>query len=225
MRRVNARCALPVVVLVIAAAPTTPVHAALPEFLPATFPVTLSGASGKALFEEESGAAWLYSSGTIGGEVTGVKSLGKTTLTFLEGRNGCDKAGTLTWSGLVGRIGYISKEAHTVGLALESPTQPFALCNFLGIEGKAYGGSIVGKLTPVNKPTKELTLTFTQSKGVQELSKLEGETAFPLVKGQCKFELKEKPFELKCVGLESTTRVGVEATVTIKTTKEVEVRA
>jgi hypothetical protein len=199
--------------------------ATLPEFLPPKTVIGFTGGSGKATFQEKGGGAWIYAKSTMTGEISGPKSLGNVAVRFSEGKNGCDtKVGELSWSGLNARLGYIEKGA--VGLALESPTQPFAVCKK---EGKtlelAYGGAVVGRIEPTNVKTKKFTLTYSQTGGSQALSKLEGEEAFPLVKGICesKFNLEKKQFV--CIGLTSAIQLGLETKIEIETAKEVEIAA
>lgn len=81
-------------------------------------------------------------------------------------------------------LGYINETKEEVGVALEPELErPGTRAPFTKFEcDKGFAhftwlGSVIGKLTPVNKkvkPRSHLTLTFTELKGKQKPSKLEG---------------------------------------------------
>lgn len=81
---------------------------------------------------------------------------------------------------LLGRLGYLSKSAKTVGLKLASKSAT----NFTELEAVSPGTcivktavtkSIIGAMTPVNTKTIKGDLTFKEASEKQELRKFEGE--------------------------------------------------
>jgi hypothetical protein len=169
-----------VVVFAMIAMAAASASAALPEFNHAKTE-KFQGSFGTTIFEEVSGSIWDYEPATIsGGEVTGSKEVGNLVITFTGGSAGaCSNQGEkkeLVTNKLHGRLGYINKAKTEVGLLLESPSgQAIVQCKNSKFGEEWYAGSVIGRITPVNKPTSEFTLEFKQTHGIQELRKFEGE--------------------------------------------------
>jgi len=154
----------------------------LPEFAKVGGGSPLGKFEGKA-FESQiayEGATWSYQSATVAGEVIGPNEVA-VVLTLREaGTYACrnTESKTLVTHTLIGRLGYINKATKEVGLLFEPIlNEPFI--------GECWGdedinkitGSIIGKITPVGSYGKTFTLTFRGARGVQELTKFEGEEA------------------------------------------------
>ncbi len=126
----------------------------------------------------------------------------KVTIKEIDGGNGTCRvfgevctspgatSGTITISNLFGTLGFIVGSKALVGVALE-PTKGALFSEFVcapkgsetGEKFKVTGG-ITGVLTPLNTLTSKLTLTFTQSKGVEQWHEIEGgpsETLFTII--------------------------------------------
>jgi hypothetical protein len=91
--------------------------------------------------------------------------------------------GEIVTSALAMTLGYINQANKVVGLALNEPAPvrtgftEFECRSEFGVAHFIWGGSVIGKLTPVNKkvrPTSHFTLNFTQAGGRQKPGKLEG---------------------------------------------------
>jgi hypothetical protein len=159
-----------------------------PEFKPASgakFPIAFSGKSGEMLFElPGTKAIYACKSSTISGEILGPKELGKVKLQFSEGTCAVDWGAGFCWSEtphtwgtneLIGRLGYRSKSAKSVGLVFEAGSGPFALCGDKEFPGDEILGSVLSPVNPVNKETTKFTLTTKDASG----EKLEGESTAP----------------------------------------------
>jgi hypothetical protein len=117
------------------------------------------------------------------GEVTGPTTV-IMTITFIgctNGRASCQNAGALgviVTTPLVGTLGYVSMVPKVVGLDLSSPPGgPFM--SFVCGEDQSVQvfGSLIGKVTPINKtiaPGELLKLTFAQKEGHQQIKMLLG---------------------------------------------------
>jgi hypothetical protein len=158
--------------------------AALPEFVgptPVPFTSTLKGTS---TLETVSGLKITCTGGTDVGEVTGPKTLTiKILFTGCE-LNGltCSTSrtkGGIETSTLTGTLGYIKQAKKQVGVDLSSPAGgPFMTFTCGEDLQIAVFGSVIGKITPVNKtilpPKKHFTLKFAQKLGKQKPRQLEG---------------------------------------------------
>jgi hypothetical protein len=153
--------------------------AALPEFSPsgtANAPVTFALAMGSSKFSSGIGN-WEYLEGSGRGQIVAgaVRSL---VLHWTNPIGACvnEKNGLVSQK-LKGRLGYINSEKKEVGLLLEPETAgPVAVCEreFHGKE--EYRGSIIARITPVNKPAAEPLLTFSRTaQNLQEPESFEGE--------------------------------------------------
>jgi len=110
--------------------------------------------------------------GTAKIRLTGCKALG------FECQSKGAKAGEIVTSTLVNTLGYINAQKKEVGLDLSGPASgaPFAefTCSEYTI---TVTGSVIGKLTPLNKALKagkKVSLKFKQSKGKQKPTNFEG---------------------------------------------------
>jgi len=155
--------------------------AALPEFS-GPFPKPFKSKSGAVLIETASRVKARCKAGTNVGEVTGPKT-DVVTLRL----TGCEAdgfkcstkgatEGEIVSSPLSSTLGYINKAKKEVGIALESATG--AAAEFTcGPASVVVTGSVIGKITPINKKVKAgkpFILKFTQAKGKQKPTKLEG---------------------------------------------------
>jgi hypothetical protein len=148
---------------------------------------------GPVFFETANGKTMECKELTGKGEFTGSKTVGKLLTTFKGCKSGltaCNspKAGAeeIKTTELEGEIGYISKAGKTVGLDVwpSSRTKAekeknefkavFAEFECAVLFKNVVRGGVVGQLTPVNTMSKTPELTFTQEKGIQKLTKLEG---------------------------------------------------
>jgi hypothetical protein len=172
--------------------------AALPEFS-GPFPKRFTSKGGAALIET-AGVKLTCTASTDVGEILGTKNgkvmvrltgcVGKGKVEGKEVSFPCTSPGApegeMVTSELTTTLGFINKAKSPpeVGIALAavSPT-PFEEfeCDGLKI---VVEGSVIGKITPVNKQVKSsshFTLKFVQAKGVQKPRKLEGEAVDVLV--------------------------------------------
>lgn len=176
--------------LALSAATVASASAALPEFEPVgkKFPVKFKSKSGAGTLETVGGRLISCTADTNVGEHTGAKALivvvtftGCTTKFLgitLNCQTAAAKKGEIITKELEGTLGYINKAAKEVGVALK----PKGGGNFVNLECEGIGievrGSVIGVVTPLNKlvkTTEHFTLTFSQAKGVQKPTKLEGE--------------------------------------------------
>jgi len=76
---------------------------------------------------------------------------------------------------LIGLLGYTNPETKEVGIDLMNPTGGPMAVFFCGaaVTGKLYG-SVIGKVTPINKLGKGLHLTFAEKAGKQHFMNLFG---------------------------------------------------
>lgn len=156
--------------------------AALPEFvgaLPLAFNSTLKAST----LETVAGPKITCTGGVDAGQVTGVKSL-TVRITFtgciLNGiscRSG-SAAGVIESPVLAGTLGYIKAATKDVGLDLSQPAGAPILDFTCGEDlGLVVEGSVIGTIKPVNKnvaPPKHFTVKFSEKKGKQKPTKLEG---------------------------------------------------
>jgi len=160
----------------------TPALAGLPEFSPPGG-IPFTSTSGKSTLETVSKIKVTCKADTNHGELTGPKSL-IITVTF----TGCESKlilcnspnglpGEIITPVLSGTIGYlVNPEVKEVGVDLFSPTGAPVAEFLCGAALRAVvSGSVIGKITPVNKllvPPKHFTLTFKQKKGKQAITHL-----------------------------------------------------
>jgi hypothetical protein len=172
-----------VLVGVLGAIAVSQASAALPEFVgPA--PVPFTSKLKASTLETVGGLKVTCTAGADTGEVTGPK-----TLTIAIVFTGCQlnglpcsslrSAGVIETSTLSGTLGYIKKAKKQVGVDLLSPAGgPFMTFTCGEDLQVAVFGSVIGKVTPVNKlvlpPKKHFTLKFAQKLGKQKPIQLEG---------------------------------------------------
>jgi hypothetical protein len=182
MKRLRSVAVCSVLALAMSAALAASASAALPEFS-GPFPKRFKSKSG-AVLVETSGIKLTCTASTDTGEVLGVKN-GKVTIRL----TGCAAlsspcttpgaaGGEMVTSELTTTLGFINKAKLEVGIALAASvaTTPFTEFECAGLK-IVVEGSVIGKLTPINKhvkPASHLTLKFTQAKGIQKPRKLEG---------------------------------------------------
>ncbi len=158
--------------------------AALPEFT-GPFSKTFTSTSGPGRLRAVGGKRVLCTAGTNIGEITGPKA-GSVTITL----TGCtlkkvpcnspgSAPGEIVTPALTMTVGYINKAMKLVGIDLTEPSGGlFLLFSCTSGTRVAVSGSVIGKLTPVNKlvtPSETFALNFVQAGGFQKVTKLEGE--------------------------------------------------
>jgi hypothetical protein len=169
-----ALCCLSVVA--IAATSASAASAALPEFVGPIQP--FSSTAKKSTLETVGKVKVICTAGTNAGELTGPK-----TLTVTIRLTGCSSktipcnspngvAGEIVTAVLTGVLGYISAPLKEAGLDLFSPTgAPITTFGCGPALGFVVTGSVIGKITPVNKlvkPPNKFMLKFTEAKGIQK---------------------------------------------------------
>jgi hypothetical protein len=218
MLRLGLRLAATVAVTAATSAATATAALALPEWSP-PYPKPMSIASGPTTLESVSGEKIECVADTGSGEVTSPMTGNATIIlsgcerVLATGKLPCHTPGLPPEQiGITApmRLGYI---VHTpvktvVGLDLGSDT---LLASFVCAETKVVvKGSVIGKLTPVNKPVKAgkpFTLKFKQSKGHQKPLAFEAEPPdFPEVSFGGPFE---------SAGLASTEKITFAEPVTV----------
>lgn len=174
IRRLGLCC---IAVLAVCATTTASASAALPEFVPSPMPFTAK--SGAVSLETVSKAKISCTSDTATGEVTGPKA-GTATIKL----SGCELVtlgltcntvgappGEITTVSLLMALGYISAPKKEVGLDLSTATGGPLMEFVCGPLKVLVEGSVIGKVTPVNKlikPPAHFTLKFAQSAGKQK---------------------------------------------------------
>lgn len=158
--------------------------AALPEYV-GHFPMTLTSKGGKVTVETVSKISATCTGTTDTGEITGPK-----TGTVVIRLTGCKalgdectssgaKAGEIVSSTLDTTLGYINAQKKEVGIDISAPPTGAPFTEFTcGPATITVTGSVIGKVTPIDKTLKagkKLALKFKQSKGIQKPTKLEGE--------------------------------------------------
>jgi hypothetical protein len=164
---------------------------ALPEFGPPTGKFTVKSKTTK--FETASKVKITCLADTGSGEITG-----PTTASMTVRFTSCTSSaivgvmcqspglapGEITTFPLFGKLGYISREPELeVGLDLANPAAGIFTEFMCGAALERLSGSVIGKITPINKPTKKLTLKFVQKKGIQKPLNLLGEPPDFLMNG------------------------------------------
>jgi hypothetical protein len=158
--------------------------AALPEFS-APFGKPFTSTSGQIRLRGVSGKRVICAASTDSGEITGPKT-GTVTIAMtgcMHKKTQCSTPGSapgeIVSPALAMTVGYINKGAKTVGIDLAEPSGgPFLLFSCLSGTRVLVLGSVIGRITPVNKavtPSETFTLNFRQLGGIQKIQNLEGE--------------------------------------------------
>ncbi len=158
--------------------------AALPELAaPPGMPFT--AVSKAALLQTATKVKIKCTADTAKGEVLGPK-LVTMTLSF----TGCTSTevpgvlcnspngvpGEIATFALIGQLGYIKAVPPVeVGMDLSDPAAALIATVICGPSVDTITGSVIGRVTPLNKPTKKLALKFSQKLGVQNPTHLLGE--------------------------------------------------
>jgi hypothetical protein len=158
--------------------------AALPEFS-GPFPAPFTAKSGVTILETVSKAEIKCTADKGSGEVTGPKT-GSVTLTL----SGCELVtlglpcntagvppGEIVTTSLLATLGYINEVKKEAGLDLSTATGGPLIDALCGPVKTTIVGSVIGKITPVNKllkPPAHFSLKFAQSAGKQKPTKFEG---------------------------------------------------
>jgi hypothetical protein len=168
-----------VAVVALGAFASASASAALPEFR-GSFPVAFTGTSNAVGFQEKAYGSYVCSRSSITGEIVGPKEVSNVVVKFIEGCAGFCKqsvhSGFWETKELKGRIGYLSKKEHTVGLLLEPVAEPIAKCERNTGNWKIQG-SVIGRLGLVNVKRTSYKLEYGQTGGVQAVKSFEGEEA------------------------------------------------
>ena len=178
-----ALCFTPVLVLSAGAAASA--GAALPEWV-GPFPTKFTSASGVTILETVKKAQIVCASDKGAGEVTGAKT-GTIKIKFV----GCElitlglvcntvgvPPGEIVSPTLLATLGYIGAPNKEVGVDLSNPTGAPVLEFVCGALRVIVDGSVIGKITPVNKtvvPPGHFALRFTQAGGKQKPTHFEAE--------------------------------------------------
>jgi hypothetical protein len=173
-----------IVVLALSAGLTASASAALPEFT-GPFPTPFTSKSGKTTLETVKKATITCLADKGSGEVTGPKT-GTTKITF----TGCEfvtiglacntpgvPPGEIVTAPLVMTLGYINGPKKEAGIDLSTATGGPLMEFTCGGLRVVVDGSVIGKITPVNKvvkPPSHFTIKFTQAGGKQKPAKFEG---------------------------------------------------
>jgi hypothetical protein len=132
---------------------------------------------------------------TDSGKFTGPKTAGDVVATF----TGCEiagikcsntsKAGEIKTNPLDGEVGYINKTKKEVGADLKPESSAY-FAEFQCEEAIPLrlrtSGSVIGRVSPINKMTKEATFEFRESGGKQEVQKFETGLPDILITEDCK---------------------------------------
>jgi hypothetical protein len=226
-----------VAVLAFGALASAAASAAWPEFrYTSKYPDKFKGTINPPMFDTVFGRPWGYHGGTISGEITGPNSLKNITLTFVEGSeswscNNREHKG-LVLEGLTGRLGYINKAEHKVGLLLQPVKQPIANCTEpLYGRNRMYMGDIIAPITQVNTLQTKFELRYNQVKGIQDPLWFEGEKegpeTFPLTLGKwncTKFEWEGKKVEHCARAGEEEEELGIETGMSFTTEYQIEIQ-
>ena len=173
------RLALGVLAAVLAsAASAVPALATPPEFSP-PYPNAFTSTSGPMTLETVSGFKTTCPAGTNSGEVTGPATVAVTfAFTGCAEANGhCQNhsSGEIVTKPLTGTLGYLNKRHTAVGLDLSNPSGGTLVSFFCGEDVAVdVSGSLIGKLTPLNKLVEHATLRFAEKAGRQTIRRLLG---------------------------------------------------
>jgi hypothetical protein len=155
---------------------------ALPEFT-GPFPKPFSSTSKTSILETVGKTKVKCTADTNAGEVTGpttglvrIRFTGCESKTFPCNSPGA-AAGEIVTTVLSGILGYVNRETKEVGLDLSNPAGAL-LAEFQCVNLRfAVRGSVIGKVTPVNKPVippSRFIVKFVQKAGKQSIMKLAG---------------------------------------------------
>ena len=172
------------VVFAVSATLTASASAVLPEFV-GPFPTPFTAKSGATTLETVKKATITCATDTAIGEVSGPKS-GVETITF----SGCELVtlsipcnsvglppGEIVTAPLLMTLGYISGPKKEAGIDLSTATGGPLMTFLCGPLRVLVDGSVIGKITPVNKlvkPPAHFMLKFVQAAGKQKPPKFEG---------------------------------------------------
>lgn len=182
-RRIRAGLCL-VTVFAVCAAVAASASAALPEFT-GPFPKTFTSKSKASVLETVGKTKVKCTADTNAGEITGPKSdlvtvrfTGCVALKFQCGTPGA-APGEIVTGVLTSMLGYINIEKKEVGIDLSNPAGALITEFFCGGNLRVVvRGSVIGRVTPVNKivkPPQHFTLKLGQAKGKQKITKFQGE--------------------------------------------------
>jgi hypothetical protein len=168
-----------VAVFLLGAVGAASASAALPEFkAPGGFPVQFSATGGAGKLETVAGRTVTCPKSKATGEVVSATEAKKIVVEF----EGCNaivigitfNCGTITSNTLKASPHYLTNPNSSAEVGLDflpvSGTElaKFTCMSIFGNETLAVKGSVVGKITPINKATKSATLTFAQTNGKQK---------------------------------------------------------
>jgi hypothetical protein len=141
-----------------------------------------SGRGGETYFEEKSGGLWECRSSTTSGEVNGASGSAKLTgvfVTFSECKVGAkvctsagQAAGVMKTSELEGELGQSGE-----GDLLLKPKSGGTFMACKAPQYYEFEGGLIGHISPVDRAVgtkSQFTLSYNQTKGVQELTKFPG---------------------------------------------------
>jgi hypothetical protein len=182
--------------------------AALPEFFPPT-KNTFTG--GTTAIKITDGFGDSCTAGKVTGEIGGAKLLSHVVFSgWVCSANFCyTKGEPIKTEELSGRIGYLVKSEKKVGLLLESTTSKWWKC----LISRSIVGSVIGRITPVNKTTNKFTISYETLTEKQKFKAFEGEEATHQL--EVLFEEPGEPHK----------SFGLEGTVTVTTAKFVDIEA
>jgi hypothetical protein len=148
--------------------------AALPEFSPAgsvAKPVKFKGKS--SFLEIKSGK---YEA-ELSGEITGSQEVANVSMKLLNGRGAACKNEPKVLNTLHGTLGYINKAKTEVGLLLKASGPLLFSCVVEPFESEFYySGSVIARISAVNKLASSLKLEYQQKSSTEEeWEKFEGE--------------------------------------------------
>ncbi|MFI4984350.1 MAG: hypothetical protein ACHQAV_00010 [Solirubrobacterales bacterium] len=183
MRRIKISGLCLVIIFTMSAVMAASASAVLPEFS-SPFAKTFTSTSKASLLETTAKVKLVCTADTNAGEITGSQT-GSVTIAF----TGCAlkkvpcntpgrPSGTIVTSLLSLSLGYINKAKKEVGIDLASAAG--GVFAEFGCGSALRGvvlGSVIGRITPVNKkviPAAFFTLRFTQAIGIQKIINLEG---------------------------------------------------
>jgi hypothetical protein len=202
--------------IMIAAMATSVAFAVPPEFKPVggVFGYKITGTSKTSTLQEQKAGGEVYTclaDKVSMGSVANAKEVEKVVFIFTSCENGLKEkcqsgatAGEIVTEALKGRLLYRAKTKEPV-LKFKSENPPdFALFK-CGAKIHKVLEEVIGAVTPVDKPAKNFTFTFKQTKGVEEILEAEEEGSHAL----------EMDEEVKCpsmseAGLESTDELEFE---------------
>jgi hypothetical protein len=183
MTRIRRGAVCLVAATAIGAAAATSASAALPGFT-GPFPKAFTSTSKTSTLETIGKAKVTCKADTDAGQITGettgtvtIKFTGCATKGFLCTSPGAAAAGEIVTHPLTSTLGYINRETKEVGIDYSNPAGALLAEFTCGNIVAAVKGSVIGKITPVNKfviPPGHFTVRFAQKAGKQNITKLAG---------------------------------------------------